>query len=373
MTRNLVTIITSFKPAQKFVRGLYQPSIISTSLAVTVCGLLLLSSVVFVDEGLMRSEKHRYFAHSSYDFSTFVSSRALGLTEDQSPSKVVVVGASSLRVAIKEKTLSSILGPSLPVFELCTGAQTFSDTATLLDIIPDGSYGIVVIGVGPGRFAQSTELLASRAITPALAIRTSFLDNELIRIDETPPSRSTNYFLDNRHYFLTRYRFVYRNLLVGPPTEKFKQLGSTPLKEKENQERSLKVSQRYKESDLYHDFNSSMLKRVIDKLKNRTKMEVALLETLMKESFVADYLGEDFLHEHKKRNRQFANDLGISYWDIGDAIEFSEDDFYDYTHLRSHDAANKFTSELASLILRFGGDSMHGGRTVNGALYAPSN
>jgi hypothetical protein len=70
---------------------------------------------------------------------------------------------------------------------------------------------------------------------------------------------------------------------------------------------------------------------------------------LLSEDFVDGYLGRDYLERLKSADAELAEKIGASYWDIQKELNLNEDDFKDFTHLRSFGAANRFTRKIAAM------------------------
>lgn len=345
--------VTSVKPRiwiQELSNGLFRPSMVTVSTALIVCFLPILCCLIFINEDFFISDYHLYFAADDYDFPTFVSSEALQMSKSKNKSKFVIAGASSTRVSVRKEKLAELMGSSTPVFKLCTGRQSFWETAKILDLIPDGSEGYVVIGVGPSRFARPQEDLLKIPKRPRFAFNTDAFDMELKLNGIEAATRFGNFFLDNQKFFIVRLKFFFRNILFGPPSPKLKYLGQDRADKDIQVDISKKVSARFEVYDQNFPYNKQVLERIILRLKDKTKMNIILLEHPIDPHFVNNYMGADFYSDHKKRARALAKEHDITYWNITDMIGVSKNDFYDWTHFRSIELANKYTETLAMLI-----------------------
>lgn len=337
--------------AQEFIKGFLEPSFFSVTSALSVCAIICLFCLFVINEDFFISERHRYFLSDASDDSLLVTSEALQMFRLGGKKMLVVSGASSTRVSVIKNKLAEVAGPSFLVFKLCMGRESLWETAKLLDMIPEGTEGVVVIGLGPSRFTRAPEDLIEIANNTRIGFNTEAFDEELELNGIQPERQFGNYVLDNQTFLIVRLKYLIKNLLSGPPAFVSRYFGRERASEEELERISNRVFERFEFYEKNYEFNQSILERIILRLKDKTGMRIVLLEHPVDPGFIQDYLGKEFYWEHKDRVGKFALKHGISYWNAADVIGFEEDDFYDWTHLRKFDLAEQYTGVLAELLI----------------------
>ncbi|MCC2614877.1 hypothetical protein LJ739_01320 [Aestuariibacter halophilus] len=345
----------SITPWHAFKRGLTNPSGLALSVTLAIPLGLLLWVMLWVNEAWFASDNHRWFADSAFDDATFVSARALTLGySDPNRDKVIIVGASATRVAMRPEMIRQRVGDSAEIYPMATGRQTFWESQHLLSRLPQGSQGIVFVGLGPSRLTQPLDSLQDILNSPRVAFRSETFDNTLLAHGFTPRQPHTNYALDNASFLLARVPALLRNLVMGPPTYSAGYLDGPAAKKRAYDRIAKRVAARWDDYDANHRHNLDALSDLIAFIRARSDMQIVLLEHPMNPAFEQEYLPAALRQKHQQLLTDFAQEHQVQYWQPASTLDFSTDAFYDWAHLRDREAANQYTRKVMQLALAEG-------------------
>ena len=204
---------------QSFLRGTTRPSV-SALLIVAFVFFIILSSYLFLlTADVMGGPVHRYFMDGEFDSQTIVTYRALSMKDASSPLVVILGTSVIIRCVLDEQTLASSIAlhtSNKPVvYNLSADGQNTWEMAALVDCIPQGLSGVLVVGMTPSLLTFDSERLGLSITKPKLGFVSPSLDQEARRAGITPPIRTGIYSYDNAHYFLAHRRNLVFNLVSG--------------------------------------------------------------------------------------------------------------------------------------------------------------
>ncbi len=342
-----------------FWSGLTVPSLPGLLLTLAIAGGSWVALVFGLTHERM-SAWSRYFAASRRDTCAFVTGRVQEVRADAALGRplVVVIGASGTRDAISgadevRKRLSERLPVEPVVHGLITDGQNLLETAALLEQLPERFDGLIVVDVNPYRLAAG---IAGRQPDGSLEYRLGFRNRvfeefiDQVGIENGEP---ISYFWDNREFFLPRMRNVYRNLRRGAPTE----IPRPPQRE----------GGRFVNEATWRGFTSvavglveswtrragpglELLAEQCRVVRARGDVAIALLEGPIAPRARDTVWGVEFLAEYRANMVRFAQENGLLYWDVAAEAELGRADFYDWGHLNSADARERFTRVLVDRI-----------------------
>ena len=73
---------------------------------------------------------------------------------------------------------------------------------------------------------------------------------------------------------------------------------------------------------------------------------MVLLESPICPRCIEETMGESFYREHVTNMADFARHQEVRYWNLNEAAGLTNDDFYDYVHIFSTDAQERYTRAL---------------------------
>lgn len=343
----------------EFYEGIIQFSLLSVLLALFIAITPFLFGVIWVDEDFMASDSHRLFSNGTREDYPITTSIALQLSNSpKNIKKVVYLGASASRAAFNPESVSSFLSKNLTdnvdVFNLSSSRQTLWESRLLVDKIPKGSEGIVVIGLGPNRLAQTSQELQFLQRGIRLALTADVFDKELSLVGITPTQKTGNYFIDNRHFFVPRYADLVNNIVNGAPIYQNRWYGKPPVDLKYWEKISTEVSSSIlKNFDHQVDNNLEVAQRIINDIRQHTTMKIVLTIPPKNPKFIENYLTKDFTLKFQEKVNHFAQSNQLEVLDIANnELTFVEDDFLDWAHFRKIEKAREYSIVLAKNILK---------------------
>jgi hypothetical protein len=165
-----------------------------------------------------------------------------------------------------------------------------------------------------------------------------------------PLAPSFGYFWDGYRFFLPRLRYAYKNFKRGAPDE----FPRPPQRE----------GGRHAQEDAWQWFAGATdglaqrwdgaarralgpLAEVIEALPGRDRTTVVLLQGPVSERALRDVYGEELFARYRRDIEAYAAQYGYEYWSLADDAELTQADFYDWGHLNSAGARERFTAVLA--------------------------
>lgn len=165
---------------------------------------------------------HGLWMNDPWDHSAYVTVEALSMQRaDPRTPAIAVVGSSSMRHVFEDhdafrERLSNELAQPVRMHFLAAGGQSLWESELLLDHLPDGFRGTVVIGVHPGRAIYDGAALTAWMEQPRLGLDSSSTRKLRDRLGLPQKDPSGFYFLDHMPFIAARRGAIARNLLTGP-------------------------------------------------------------------------------------------------------------------------------------------------------------
>lgn len=346
-------------PRRAFAEGLVRPSGPALALSLGLCLAGFLACLLGVTpRSFVRL--HPFFASERRDSDVFLSARAIELESRETLERltIVLLGGSSLMSVVDpaqlEGSVTSATGLDLHTVSLMNLGQSLLDTASLTDVLPERLEGILVVGTSLVEICRSVNLSPGPEDPPVgsrFAFDSPTLEGHARKLGIEPPSSTGNYFWDHRRFFLPRMGSFLRNVLWRGPLQMNEHPWQTldeaqPLQER--REMGLRI-QRLTELG-YPAHSEDGLRLLGASLERVRGIEVLLLETPLAPMIVDEFVGREFLEEHRSRMRTFASERGFEYVSLDQEAQLEDPDFYDHTHVFREQAQQRFTVALARVL-----------------------
>ena len=343
--------------------GISEPSRTSVSLFLAVPTLLLLLLPVVVTPATMAGPLADLFCWGDDDTYCSLTSRVLRLAgEDPSVPRVVVIGGSITGTMFREGPLgdaySRVTGDPVDVEVFTGGRMTFWEMEAIADLLPEGSRGVLLLVVGPSRFTRNAEELDTISSSPRLA-----LDEDLNpeRVDHGLPPlwRSGNYFLDNRRFFSPRLRNAFPNLVFPVHPRPRDYTAEEPLGDEAWEELAGNVEGRFGRWPTEHRWNGDILRRTVEEVRERTDMEVVLVDHTINPRFREERMTDAFSAEYRAYVEALASDVGTPLLLADTLISTSDSDFYDWGHIRNAAVRDTLSARIGTYLGRMAATHGH--------------
>ena len=339
-----------------FVGGLREPSALALVIALVTAAALLLSVPLVVDEDFMMSPDGRVFATQSNDKSVPITATLLRFARALPPEpQVYLFGASTVRSSVDPEQLETELlaasGHAVRAVSMTSGGQRPMEALALIDALPAGARGVVVVGVGVPSLMYSEKYARSLVEAPRVAIRLPTLDAEAARLGVPTPSTCGNYFWDNRRYFLPRIPTAVSNALFGmKPLKPMNFLGRA-LPGAAQLENGFRMKWRGFDGPDGVDSTRAASLEILDRLASavaaRGGMRLVLLEDTIHPSYATRPRFVRAVESSREVYRDFAARRGVLFVGLQERARLGVEDFADTTHVRSRQGVARFTHELA--------------------------
>jgi hypothetical protein len=346
-------------PLADFLAGLVRPSAIALGVASLVVLVATGALLAILVPSRLTHGLDRYLFGVGDDEYVQVTMDVLRLRSRSSGAPLVaIVGASVGMGAILERDLARVLrsemAPDVEVREFATARQTLWESAAIIEMIPRGTAGALILEVGPSRFTRTADDLDSLYRRPRLGFRSALLDRAARRAGFRPPPLTGIYALDNRLFIAPRLPTALRNVIkdrLGLPLPTYRYRYPNRVAEADLwNEIATRVSDRFVDYQKLMRSNLPVLDSLIALVRARTRMTVVVLEHPMNPRFVRDWLGPSLYRYHRSQLRRFAATRGVAYLELQPALDFAESDFYDWAHLKTAAIARRFTQALADTL-----------------------
>jgi hypothetical protein len=277
---------------------------------------------------------------------------------------VVYMGPSTARLGLLHSEAPKLIqdyltaetGEPVTFHELCSDAQTLEDALVLSDQVPKGFRGIVILVVSDTRDDERNKEIRVHDTQLHAEAREALLsptDDAYARQQgEVVGGRTGVFFLDNIKFFAIRRATFARIDKSGmrPAIEQQKK-PETP-REQALWARRMEAGWRFVE----RDFQKREPLAILNRYKSLLEMLAAswhargiqgvLLEAPVNPRY--DMLkGENAREEYRHEMTEFADKIGVPYWDFADELQLDWRDFADHIHL--NDRAARFRYQAAVL------------------------
>jgi hypothetical protein len=210
-----------FWPA--FREGATKASLPGVIGVVLLAGLHFATILLVVTEDRVAAWPHETWMDNPQDHHAYVTVEALRMQRAEvAELGVAVVGSSSIRHAFEDHfafrdRLTEAMDEPVRLHFLPTGAQSLWESALLLDYLPEGFRGAVVIGVHPGRTVFDEAALSEWLANPRIGLQSETRVALRERLGLPRRDSTGSYWVDNIGFFSARQAVVLRNLWWGAP------------------------------------------------------------------------------------------------------------------------------------------------------------
>lgn len=281
---------------------------------------------------------------------------------DMTPLSVVLIGPSDFKEALDRKYLEQFLSEEInfpvTVYKLTPVGMNLWERICVLDNIRDKLWGIVVLQVSISNLSLGREHLkddTSQHSRAALYCPT-FVE-EMARIGKKSPQWKYNYFIDFKRFFIARLPFFFLNITTGAP-QYWKEFGTwgeqgewrepTPDQWKKIVSRRV---HRLKAYDTRHEENFQLYTRLIKHFQKNNFAQIVFLEGLINPKTKSSILSTPEIKKISEKYltdmQEFSKKMQVSYWDLGEVVNFRASDFIDHVHIREVAARQRYTKALA--------------------------
>ncbi|OQW94034.1 MAG: hypothetical protein BWK79_08005 [Beggiatoa sp. IS2] len=341
-------------------RAATTPSLAALVGTLSVAGIILFLCLMLLSPHFIVKYGYHFMEDPKDDYA-YLTTEVLKITYNLPKELgVIVVGNSAAKEAIDAKHLAELLSKKIahtvPVHKLAVGGLFLVEEVCLLDNIQENFQGIIVIQVEPPRLAFDKKALKGGITKHSrLAMYCPAFDKEMQIAGVEPQNWLGNYFLDHYKFFVARLPSVLLNVLRGP--RYWDAYGSDDwlVPTQAQWERAVERFARWQENYLDHRAdNFGIYSRLIQRLLDKN-IKVALLETTINPRT------EELLYQTPEKKKmyeqyytevsQFAQELGISYWNLSTEVDLKVADFIDHIHVSKPKARRRYTEALASQLV----------------------
>lgn len=357
-----IQALPAASPWKELIRGLSRPSGGAVTLALLINVAWITALCAAVTPGRLAGGLDQYLARSERDDDVFAAAKAFRMRSLPATTPLVVAtGASAELETLDEGDLAAEFAArgfeGVAVLNTATSRQPFTDAMKLVEQIPDGSRGVVVVGIGPSRLTAGREVFAEALEAPRLPIRSEYETRLAAEFGVELPWTTGIYALDHARFLAPRMRGFLSRVVKHRPvqhiTQKYVGLGRS--RGAKWTWRGEMVAERLEHYDAHVDLNLGVLRDIVVRIRERTEMRVLLVEHCVNPRFVAEFTEPGTYDAHIERVRRFAEGLGVPYVHLREAAGVQEEDFHDWCHLRSRIAIQQcagVVAERAAPLLR---------------------
>ena len=349
-----------------FWQGLTNPSAGALFITFGVLAGTFLLVCLILTPALMASGTWRYFMINDLDTQTYVTQKVLGRAASETPSIVLLGTSVMIRCVESEESLSDLIegagSGQFRVHDLATDGQTSWEMAALVERLPPGPGGVIVVGLNPGLLAMPQHdvgpdgsnlwtSLAAIVKRPKLGFTPTALDEEARRAGIDVPFRSGVYAIDNAGFFLSRRKELVRNLLRGGTN--YADPLTAPWYAHVNRQEFWKreiaalpgIMANY---DAYSAENFDVIARLIERTREQHLTRVIILESPVNPRWQDETEGALFHARYRADLQAFATEQNASFLAASEAAALRAEDFVDYEgHIGNGPARRRCTEALA--------------------------
>jgi hypothetical protein len=265
---------------------------------------------------------------------------------------VLLVGVSSLEEALThpddlEARIVAELGSPVRVVPLMVGELLPAEVVAILDAVPAGRRGALVLTAGPRMLSHPRWHLEARLGLIRFGFDSEAFREEVARTGLEPLAHRGIYALDHLDFLLTQRPTLERRLL-GRPTRPFHPFdGQPPPTDEEIRTRVGWNAGRKSDYEENREAGLETLGRAVELLRAKGDYEVIVLRPPRNPRLAPVTHPPELAASHEARLRRFAAEIGASLLDTRAGVELTEADFHDHVHLSSRAARERFTAWLA--------------------------
>lgn len=350
-------------PCGKAVTGFFAAALASklvvAMVAVTVIALGVTGLVAIDGDYLRQGATAQFWPRDAIDDFAFASLEAkrVSATTAARPT-LMLVGTAAMREGLLpasdiQKLVSKRVGHDVPVLNLMTGGQSPLEAAALVWEVAPKTRGTLVLAVSPSRMAASGGELQGVLDHPRLAFSNEGLRKEATALGLTPPKQTGIYLWDNLEFYVIRLPSFVRHWLGGKAEKNDVQTYLNRGREDgETWGKDMGIlSKRLATYDQNFPVNIAPYRRLIRWVReNHYPLNVVLLEIPLNPKAIAQAAGDDFYRSHVANLKRFCHDEGCNYVNLNTRNLLAEDQFYDWSHLSSHQGKEIYTDAFLTEI-----------------------
>lgn len=338
-----------------FMEGLTRPSLPAACLTIVLASAMLWSATWIVTPTFF-ADHAGYFAPRPQENYTFTTAKAiLAGRAPRDQLAVTIMGASAHREGISsDAKMTQLLhqGSGLPIRfnNLTASALSQHEIVALCDQLGEGYQGVVVIGCSIFRMARDPDERVEWILRPRVGVTSAWLDDEASRMNVERPAPTGWYFIDQAGFLGVRLPYLFRNLVRGPIKPRtHSYIDMDAIDEQQWDERVEAVRALFRSPDRPDPGDiEAMWLRLRDRLRSRGPVEIVLLDAPTNPRFIEQAVGTDVFAAYQSRMASFADEHGLHYWNLNEESRLEPGDFFDWVHLSSTDAQERFTKALAN-------------------------
>lgn len=341
----------------EFWRGLTEPSLAAVGVAVALALSLFGICAFTITPAMIADGTFVTFAGDDEAALT-----AAALAQPKIPLNrvnLVLIGSSASREALENVhgvelrvgPLLGINGRDVTFRALTAGALTHVNAAALIDSLPPGFHGLVVLEISERNLALDQEESVRPRVGPRLPLDSPLHDQLLERLGAPPPRRTGNLFIDHHDFFLARPA-VLELLWRGPIEPAFHQIDDFPEPTAAQWERiAAQAGEWMADYDERSPINLDLYQWLIGQLKARPKVGVALLQAMRNPDVSAKAYAEPAAAAMWARYRADVDALaartGVPIWRIGEDAAIEGSMYRDGAHIVVPEGRRRFTEDFA--------------------------
>lgn len=349
----------------QFIQGLTQPSLPALIGTVVVATSVFCCCLIVITPTFIGTTGYGYFINGSTDEYGYLTSEVLRIKLIHSQSiSIALVGESSLREAISDVTylnqlVEKQIGQPVNSYDLMAGSLSHWEAVCILDNLNKNFRGVVVLYISPNALARENDYLAELVRYPRLALDCPSFEAEVRIAGLTIPKRFNNYFLNHYLFFIARQSALLNCITGQVQLERHKIALWESVMNSQRWQSAIQRVKQWLEGENYHhnrQANFGVYARLIQRLQQSKQIQVALVESIRNpkiESIIyATPAAKQLYNEYQMDMKEFVHKNNIVYWDIGKQIHLQPDDFVDHTHLKNHQARQRYTLAFAKLLAK---------------------
>jgi hypothetical protein len=323
--------------------------------------LLFCGTFIFIDDSFPTNPTMRFFLQNEKDDYGFCSIESRFLkTRSQIPPGIALIGTAAMREALlEEEQIAELLyhatGNHAAIYNFMTGGQSALEMAEFSSIFAKNFQGAVVLGISPSRLSADPSELQGLINKPRLAFVSQATVEEALSLGLAVKKTTGIYLLDNYQFFAARQSDFIRNIFFGPPKKRLNHafLGKSPLNQNGWGRNKQILQSRLGHYDEFADRNLGSFERAINLLNKSQGIAIVLLDIPINPRAMKNIITPKFYRRHQEKMKLFADKMDVLYLNFNNIINFSADDFQDWSHIRTENAQIQFTKLLVKNLGEF--------------------
>ena len=346
-----------------FGRALVTPSMLS--LAVAGATILILFSIYLAVFGQWFTASPLYKLQMTEPLDTYTNVTHKVLSRQGSPRPAVVLLGTSVAVRCFEsesylaQQIGDLTGKVLPVHDLTTDQQAVWEMISLLEHLPPGQDGVVVIGITSGVLqlpvhGESSASLNSLIRNPRLGLTSTQLDEKAREAGIDVPVRTGIFAIDNAEFVLSRRTALVKNLIDGG-TEYGEPLDAWWYSEVDKPEFWDEEILDATSAEVSYHANSqahfATLAWLFDWLRDSGDVKIILAEMPINPRWWSTEEGSRFFNGYRRDLETFARKAEVDLVKLTDVLPLKPEDFVDMEgHIRTAETRRACSDAIAGAV-----------------------